>query len=43
MTLLHLDLPTLTNGGLLIPLLIAAGCWLAWALTTTDHHTKGDQ
>ena len=32
-----------TNGGLLIPLLIVAGCWLAWALTTTDHHTKGDQ
>ena len=37
------DIPLLTNGGLLIPLIIAAGCWLAWALTTTDHHTKGDQ
>jgi len=42
-TLLHLDLPTLTNGGLLIPLLIVAGCCLHWLLTTTDHHTKGDQ
>lgn len=42
--ILHLDLPTLTNGGLLIPLFIVAGAWLHWRLTTTDHHTKkGDQ
>ncbi len=37
-----IDLPNLTNGGLLIPLLIAAGCWLAWRLTTdtTDEDTN---
>lgn len=37
-----IDIPSLTNGGVLIPLLIAAGCWLAWRLTTTED-TKGDQ
>lgn len=39
-----IDIPSLTNGGVLIPLLIAAGCWLHWRLTTTeDTTTKGDQ
>lgn len=38
-----IDIPSLTNGGVLIPLLIAAGCWLHWRLTTTTEDTKGDQ
>lgn len=37
------DIPLPTNGGLLIPLLIAAGCWLAWHLTTTEESDEGDR
>lgn len=38
-----IDLPSLSNGGVLIPLLIAAGCWLAWRLTTTEESDEGDR
>ena len=37
-----LDLPNLTNGGLLIPLLIAAALYLRLRLTTTDP-SEGDE
>ena len=37
-----IDIPSLTNGGVLIPLLIAAGCWLAWRLTT-EESDEGDR
>jgi hypothetical protein len=37
-----LDLPTLANGGLLIPLLIVAGLWVHWRLTTTTDSDEGD-
>ena len=38
-----IDLPSLTNGGLLIPLLIVAGCCLHWRLTTTEESDEGDR